>query len=75
MAKAKGLVPGFEATLDAHFEAMVSNEDFKVPGVCVLARRGKDVYSKSFGLADVASAKPMESDAMFRMQAPQATPC
>ena len=30
MAK-KGLIPGFEATLDAHFEALVSNEDVKVP--------------------------------------------
>ena len=43
-AKEKGLIPGFEATLDAHFEAMVSDETFKVPGVVVLARRGKDTY-------------------------------
>lgn len=42
--KEKGLVPDFEATLDAHFEAMVSDESFKVPGVVVLARRGKDTY-------------------------------
>ena len=40
MAK-KGLIPGFEATLDAHFEALVSNEDFKVPVSPVgLGRRG-----------------------------------
>jgi hypothetical protein len=43
--KEKGLAPGFEATLDAHFEAMVSDESFKVPGVVVLARRGKDTYA------------------------------
>lgn len=46
MAKEKGLVPGFEATLDAHFEAMVSNKDFQVPGVCVLAKRGKCVTTQ-----------------------------
>jgi CubicO group peptidase (beta-lactamase class C family) len=66
-AKEKGLLPGFEATLDAHFEAMVSDEAFKVPGVVVLAKRGKDTYSKAFGLADVASGRAMENDAMFRM--------
>ena len=46
-AKEKGLISGFEATLDAHFEAMVSDESFKVPGVVVLARRGKDTYTYS----------------------------
>ena len=66
-AKEKGLLPDFEATLDAHFEAMVSDEAFKVPGVVVLAKRGKDTYSKAFGLADVASGRAMENDAMFRM--------
>ena len=36
-------------------------------GVVVHARRGSDTYSKSFGLADVASGRPMEDDAMIRM--------
>jgi hypothetical protein len=64
---AKGLADGYEAALDAHFEDMVSNPAFPVPGVVVHLRRGADVYSKAFGYADVASGRPMETDAMIRM--------
>ena len=47
----KGLVDDYEARLDAHFQSMVSDADFCVPGVVVHLRRGSDIYTKSFGFA------------------------
>jgi CubicO group peptidase (beta-lactamase class C family) len=39
-----------------------------VPGVVALvARNGKIVYNKAFGMADNASGKPMKTDAIFRI--------
>lgn len=63
----KGLRPGFEATLDEHFTAMLRNEALSVPGLVVFARRGSDVYHKAFGVADLESGEPMPTNALFRM--------
>lgn len=63
----KGLVGDYEEQLDAHFQAMVTNPDFPVPGVVVQLRRGSDTYAKSFGLADKESGRTMDQDAMIRM--------
>jgi CubicO group peptidase (beta-lactamase class C family) len=63
----KGLVDDYEAQLDAHFQSMVSDADFCVPGVVVHLRRGSDIYTKSFGFADKQSGRAMEQDAMIRM--------
>lgn len=39
-----------------------------IPGaVALIARHGRIVYHKSFGYADIASAKPMTNDAIFRI--------
>ena len=66
-APVKGLSDGFEAKLDAHFQAMVSDPAFPVPGVVVQLRRGPDSYCKAFGFADKEAGRKMESDAMIRM--------
>ena len=59
----KGLRPGFEATLDQHFSAMLDNEKLSVPGLVVYARRGSDVYHKAFGVADLESGEAMRTNA------------
>ncbi len=40
----------------------------KLPGIVVaVARRGKVVYQKAFGIANLATREPMRTDAMFRL--------
>ena len=47
-------------------EEAIANDE--VPGlVAIVARKGKIVYHKAFGLADVASGAPMETDHIFRI--------
>ena len=58
---------GFESTLDQHFTAMLENSRLNVPGLVVFARRGPDLYHKAFGVADLESGAPMQTNAMFRM--------
>lgn len=54
------------ARIDAMCEQAVA--DGSVPGVLALvARDGKVVYHKAFGLADNASQRPLEKDAIFRI--------
>ena len=40
----------------------------KLPGIVVaIARRGKVVYQKAFGVADLQTREPMRADALFRL--------
>jgi CubicO group peptidase (beta-lactamase class C family) len=40
----------------------------KIPGaVALIVRNGNIVYHRSFGYADIAAAKPMQNDAIFRI--------
>jgi len=62
-----GLAPSFEKYLDAVFNSALSDPRLSFPGFNVHARRGADVYAKSFGVADLESGAPMQADAMIRM--------
>ena len=54
------------ARIDDMLEQAVSNED--LPGiVALIARNGKIVFHNAYGMADNASAKAMENDAIFRI--------
>jgi CubicO group peptidase (beta-lactamase class C family) len=52
--------------LDAAIQADVTAG--RLPGMVVaVARRGKVVYQKAFGVANLATREPMRADAMFRL--------
>ena len=52
--------------IDAAIEAEIAAG--KIPGaVALIAREGEIAYFKSFGLADIASGKPMDNEAIFRI--------
>jgi len=54
----------------AKIEAMLQNavDEKEIPGaVALIARNGKIVLHKSFGMADNAAQKPMTNDAIFRI--------
>jgi CubicO group peptidase (beta-lactamase class C family) len=54
------------ARLDAAIQADV--KDGRLPGMVVaVARRGKVVYQKAFGVASLATREPMRADALFRL--------
>jgi CubicO group peptidase (beta-lactamase class C family) len=54
------------ARLDAAIQADVNAG--RVPGMVVaVARRGKVVYQKAFGVASLTGREPMRSDALFRL--------
>lgn len=72
----KALTPGSAAEvgmsdqrlqrIDAMCEAHV--KDGKLPGaVALVARHGKIIYHKAFGMADNPGGKPMTTDAIFRI--------
>jgi CubicO group peptidase (beta-lactamase class C family) len=65
-AEAAGFSPERLAKLDASMKALVDAK--KVAGmVTILARHGKIVDEKTYGYADVASQKPMQSDTIVRI--------
>ncbi len=52
--------------IDRMAEQAIANDE--IPGlVAIVARKGKIVYHKAYGLADVASEAPMETDHIFRI--------
>jgi CubicO group peptidase (beta-lactamase class C family) len=54
----------------AHIERIINEamEDEHIPGaVALVARKGKIVYHKAFGMADNQNEKSMEKDAIFRI--------
>ena len=54
------------ARMDSVFQNAVSRGD--IPGaVALVARNGKIVYYKAFGMAESESSKPMKRDAIFRI--------
>src|SRR5687767_6329410 len=54
------------ARLDAAVQADITAG--RLPGVVVaVARRGKVVYQKAFGVANLATREPLRTDAMFRL--------
>jgi CubicO group peptidase (beta-lactamase class C family) len=54
------------ARLDAALAADITAG--RLPGIVVaVARRGKLVYQKAFGVANLATREPMRTDAMFRL--------
>jgi CubicO group peptidase (beta-lactamase class C family) len=54
------------ARLDAAVQADITAG--RLPGVVVaVARRGKVVYQKAFGVANLATREPMRTDALFRL--------
>lgn len=66
MNKQRGLKTGFGERLDSVAEKIINNDQCSIPGLVVLAKRGSDLYHKSFGLADKEKQLPMELDAQFR---------
>ena len=66
MNKQRGLKTGFGERLDSVAEKIINNDKCSIPGLVVLAKRGSDLYHKSFGLADKEKQLPMELDAQFR---------
>ena len=61
-----GLSPERLARIDTMAESAIADND--VPGVVALvARKGKIVYHKAFGLADNASGRKMKKDDIFRI--------
>jgi methyl acetate hydrolase len=54
------------ATIDASLKSAVENKD--VPGVVALVTDKKGVlYENAFGVADVATGRPLKTDALFRI--------
>ena len=54
------------ARLDAMIQAEIAAG--KLPGIVVaVARRGKVVYQKAFGVANLETREPMRTDALFRL--------
>ena len=54
------------AKIDAMLQKSVDNKN--VPGlVALIARNGKIVYHKAYGMADSEASKPMQKDAIFRI--------
>lgn len=61
-----GISPQRLARIDAMAESAIEKGD--VPGlVALVARRGKIVYHKAFGLADVAGERPLQKEDIFRI--------
>ena len=63
-------VPGFSgerlARLDRFMQREV-REQHKSGVVVLLARHGRIVYEKAYGVADLAAGRPLRTDAMFRL--------
>ena len=58
----------FDNEFDHFLEATLENDSLRIPGLVAMCRRGNSVYGpKAFGYADLASATPMETDAVMRM--------
>ncbi len=67
MAASKaGFIPERLQRVDQVFETAIA-EGQVAGGVALIARNGRLVYHKAFGLADIASEKPMTEDAIFRI--------
>lgn len=65
-AKAQGMSPERLAKIDALLAETVAGGH--LPGaVALIARNGKIVFHKAYGMADVAQGRPMEKDAIFRI--------
>jgi CubicO group peptidase (beta-lactamase class C family) len=65
-AKAQGMSPERLAKIDALLAETVA--EGHLPGaVALIARNGKIVFHKAYGMADVAQGRPMEKDAIFRI--------
>jgi len=61
-----GISPDRIERLDRMAEEAIANDE--IPGlVAIVARKGKIIYQKAYGLADVASKTPMETDHIFRI--------
>lgn len=61
-----GLSPERLARLDAMVQSAVDRGE--IPGaVVMIARRGKLVYQKAFGMQDAAQARPMTTQSIFRI--------
>ena len=61
-----GMSPHRLARIDAMAESAIENSE--VPGlVTLVTRHGKIVYHKAFGLADVATGRPLKKDDIFRI--------
>lgn len=61
------LADNYSTILDEFLSSVISNSDFAVPGLVVLAKRGDYTYHKAFGKSDIARGKLMQKDAVFRM--------
>jgi len=61
-----GVIADRLGRIDTAVEAAVAAGE--IPGaVALIARDGKIVYHEAFGYADIASKRPMETDAIFRI--------
>ena len=61
---------GISATRLARLDAALQTEIVagKLPGIVVaIARRGKVVYQKAFGVANLQTREPLRTNAMFRL--------
>ena len=52
--------------IDAFIERQIENDEFS-GATMIVGRKGKIVYKKAFGLADIEENKRMRTDTMFRL--------
>jgi len=64
--EAVGLSSSRLARLDQHMESAVK-AGRAAGGVVLIARRGRIAYEKSYGVADLATGRPMRTDDYFRL--------
>src|SRR5687768_12941562 len=58
-----------DLTLAAEFDKVL-NEEFKLKetgGTALVSRRGKIIYKKAFGMANIEHNVPMQTNAVFRI--------
>ncbi|MSP82678.1 MAG: class A beta-lactamase-related serine hydrolase [Alphaproteobacteria bacterium] len=68
MSANRRLAGEYEERLGSVLAHALANDALNIPGFVALGRRGASVYGpRAFGLADVASGRPMTPDAMIRM--------
>lgn len=65
-AESVGMSPERLARIDAMFETAIGNGD--IPGaVALIARDGKIIYHKAFGMADNQAGRELQTDDIFRI--------
>lgn len=67
-AASGGVASDFETAMDAQIAQILASSELKgIPGLCVFAKRGNQVYHKAHGFANKEIGVPMSTDSQFRM--------